>query len=212
MYWMQTSGPQGDMDRLITLLVLWPFTQSTQLSTIDSRCTLYLFWFKAAFTCGYCYGYRYCFFVFFVFPTHRREVWRPLNLCTHPHVLGPGARARGSVCSVCVPVVEVNMCPPGSVCPVRGALISKQDVKHFSADPVLVIASPSRVVNALKIVCPQLSKLISPYCPEQHKNTPQLSHMQRCHSPSPPPSTGCFYPYPSIFCLNQSLRHPVASR
>jgi len=72
-----------------------------------------------------------------------------------------------------VPVVEVNA-RPKPVCPVRDALISKQDVKHFNADLVLVIALHSLVVNALKIVCPYLSKLISPYCPEQHKNTPPL--------------------------------------
>jgi len=77
------------------------------------------------------------------------------------------------VCVLSVPVVEVNM-RPMSVCPVRDALISKQDVKHFNADLVLVIALHSRVVNALKIICPYLSKLISPYCPEQHKNTPLL--------------------------------------
>lgn len=60
------------------------------------------------------------------------------------------------------------------VSPVRDASISKQDVKHFSADLVLVIAPHSWVVNALKIVCLYLSKLISAYCPKQHKNTPPL--------------------------------------
>lgn len=58
--------------------------------------------------------------------------------------------------------------------PVRGALIPRQDVKHFSADLVLVIAPHSWAVNALKIICPYLFKLISAYCPEQHKNTPWL--------------------------------------
>lgn len=148
------------MDRLITLLVCWPFTWSAQLSTIDSRCSLSLFWFKDAFTCGYCCGYRYCF----LFPTHRPEVWRLLTR-------GPTHKLCALLRCVLFVVVEVNM-RPMSVCPVRDALISKQDVKHFNADLVLVIASHITVVNALKIVCPYLSKLISPYCPEQHKNTP----------------------------------------
>lgn len=139
------------------------------------------------------------FVVVAVFPTHRPEVWRPLNLYTHPLALRPCAR--GSAYSICVPVVEVNMCPPASVCPVRRALISKQDVKHFSADFVLVIASHRRVVNALKIVCPQLSKLISPYCPEQHKNTPQLLHMQHYN----PPSLHQLFLSTSLHLLSQSI-------
>lgn len=90
----------------------------------------------------------------------------------HPRALRPVGVC---VCVLSLPVVEVHMRPACvCVCPVRDALISKQDVKHFNADHVLVIAPHSRVVNALKIVCPYLSKLISPYCPEQHKNTPLL--------------------------------------
>lgn len=72
-----------------------------------------------------------------------------------------------------VPVVEVYM-RPACVRPVRDALIPEQDVKHFSADLVLVIAPHSCVVNALEIICAYLSKLISAYCPEQHKNTSPL--------------------------------------
>lgn len=42
------------------------------------------------------------------------------------------------VCVIC-PAVQVYM-QAASVCPVRDTLITKQDVKHFSADLVLVIA------------------------------------------------------------------------
>lgn len=43
------------------------------------------------------------------------------------------------VCALSAPAVEVYM-QTACVCPVRDALITKQDVKHFSADLVLVIA------------------------------------------------------------------------
>lgn len=43
------------------------------------------------------------------------------------------------VCVLSALAVQVYV-QTASVCPVRDALITKQDVKHFSADVVLVIA------------------------------------------------------------------------
>jgi len=160
------------------------------------------FWFKDAFTCGYCYGYRYCFFILHTSPWGSKAV----NWCTDPRAPWPvkvSAWVCVYMCVLSVPVVEVNVRPP-SVCPVRGASISRQDVKHFNADLVLVIASHSRVVNALKIVCPYLSKRISPYCPEQHKNTPSAVTYTPLPGPPPPslhPSVSNHVP-PSSVSIN----------
>lgn len=78
---------------------------------------------------------------------------------------------------------------PASVRPVRDALIPKQDVKHFSADLVLVIAPHSWVVNALKIICPYLSNLSHPTA---LSNTSIPLHCNIHTTPAPPPSTLCF--------------------
>lgn len=94
---------------------------------------------------------------------------------------------------------------PRCVCPVNAQsqdpLISVQDVKHFSADLVLVIALHKQAVNALKIVSPYLCKPISEPCPEQHKNIPPLYHIPLL-APLPPPTVS---PCPSILFVSINL-------
>lgn len=85
-------------------------------------------------------------------------------------------------CVLSVPVVEVEHAWPASVCPVRDALISRQDVKHFNADLVLVIASHSRVVNALKIVCPYLCRTYLALLPRATQEYPSAV----TYTPLPP--------------------------
>lgn len=74
--------------------------------------------------------------VFFLSSTRCPEVWRAVK---SPMLRVLVMLVCAYVCVLSAPAVQVYM-QTASVCPVRDALITKQDVKHFSSDLVLVIA------------------------------------------------------------------------